>query len=185
MEMIKVQYKFGATYKIPFRRRREYKTNYQYRLRLLKSKLPRAVVRKTLKHTIVQFIKFDTQGDQVLASASSIELKKLGWNGSTSNLPAAYLTGLLAGKRAVKQKIDSAVLDIGLHPPIRGSKIFASLRGILDAGVAIPHGEEILPNDDRLQGKHISDTTTKEFEKLKSKILKDFDKAKLENKKEK
>ena len=71
--------KFGPTYKVPFRRRREFKTNYRYRLKLLKSKLPRAVVRKSLKHTIVQFIKFDSEGDQVLATASSIELKKLGW----------------------------------------------------------------------------------------------------------
>ena len=170
--------KFGGTYKVPYRRRREFKTNYRYRLKLLKSKLPRAVVRKTLKHTIVQFVKFDSLGDLVLASASSIELKKFGWNGSTSNLPTAYLTGLLAGFRAMNQKIDSAVLDIGLHPPIKGSKVFASLRGILDAGVNVPHGEEILPEEDRVAGKHISDTTPSDFEKTKNKIFEEFEKVK-------
>ena len=175
--------KFGPTYKVPFRRRREFKTNYRYRLKLLKSKLPRAVVRKSLKHTIVQFIKFDSEGDKVLTTASSIELKKLGWDGSTSNLPAAYLTGLLAGKRAIKQNIESAVLDIGLHPPVKGSKVFASLRGIIDAGIPVPHGDEILPNDDRISGKHISDSIPTQFEKVKDKIQTDF--GKTESKKEK
>jgi large subunit ribosomal protein L18 len=168
--------KFGPTYKVPFRRRREFKTNYRYRLKLLKSKLPRAVVRKSLKHTIVQFIKFDSEGDQVLATASSTELKKLGWDSSTSNLPAAYLTGLLAGKRAIKQNIDSAVLDIGLHPPVKGSKVFASLRGIIDAGISVPHGEEILPDDDRIHGKHISDSIPNQFENVKGKIQTYFEK---------
>ena len=51
--------KFGPRYKVPFRRRREAKTNYRHRLKLLKSGLPRAVVRKSLKHTTVQFIKYD------------------------------------------------------------------------------------------------------------------------------
>lgn len=178
MEMIKVPKKFGATHKVPFRRRREFKTNYRYRLKLLKSQLPRAVVRKSLKHTNVQFIQYTPTGDLIIASASSVELKKLGWNGSTSNLPAAYLTGLLAGFRAVKQNIGSAVFDIGLHAPTKGSKIFASLRGILDAGVDVPHGDDILPNDDRVQGKHISESTANDFEKIKKKILEDFKKTK-------
>ncbi|WP_455391438.1 50S ribosomal protein L18 [[Eubacterium] cellulosolvens] len=175
--------KYGATHKVPFRRRREAKTNYRYRLKLLKSKQPRAVVRKTLKHTTVQFIKFDFHGDQVIASATSTELKNFGWSGSTANLPTAYLTGLLAGKRALKQNIDSAVLDIGLQPPVKGSKVFASLQGILDAGVDVPHGEEILPTADRLTGKHISDASVTEFEKIKSKIMDEFGSAKPDSKK--
>jgi large subunit ribosomal protein L18 len=176
--------KFGPTYRVPFRRRREGKTNYRYRLKLLKSKLPRAVVRKTLKHTTVQFIKFDLQGDQIIASASSTELKKFGWNGSTANLPTAYLTGLLAGKRALENKIDSAVLDIGLYAPIKGSKVFASLQGIIDAGVNVPHGDEIFPNEDRISGKHINDSTPNEFEKTKGKIMEEFGKAKSGTKKD-
>jgi large subunit ribosomal protein L18 len=162
--------KFGPRYKVPLRRRREHKTNYKYRLRLLKLRLPRAVVRKSLKHTIVQFINYSADGDHVLVSASSVELRKLGWDGSTSNLPAAYLTGLLAGKRAAAKKIETAVLDMGLHSPIKGSKIFASLRGILDAGISIPHGDEIFPNDDRIAGKHISDKVPEQFEIIKNKI---------------
>jgi large subunit ribosomal protein L18 len=37
------------TYKMPFRRRREGKTNYTKRLKLLLSRKPRLVVRKSLK----------------------------------------------------------------------------------------------------------------------------------------
>lgn len=177
--------KFGPTYKVPFRRRREFKTNFRYRLKLLKSGLPRAVVRKTLKHTTVQFVKYESEGDIIIASATSLELTKLGWNGSTANLPTAYLTGLLAGKRAMEKKIGNAVLDIGLNSPVRGSKIFASLRGILDAGVTIPHGDGIFPSEDRISGKHISESTSTEFGKLKSKILADYtNKSSKQEKKE-
>ena len=162
--------KFGPRYKVPFRRRREFKTDYRYRLRLLKSQLPRAVVRKSLKNTIIQFIHYTPDGDRVLVSASSSELHKLGWTGPTGNLPAAYLTGLLAGTRAASKKIESAVLDIGLNVPVTGSKVFASLKGILDAGIDIPHGEEILPSEERIKGQHISDNVTAEFDKIKNKI---------------
>lgn len=168
--------KFGPRHRVPFRRRRENKTNYRYRLKLLKSRMPRAVVRKSLKHTIVQFIEYDIHGDKVLTTASSTELRKMGWTGSTSNLPAAYLTGLLAGTRATEKQIESAVLDIGLNQPIKGSRIFASLRGILDAGISLPHGENIFPNEERLTGKHLSEGKPDEFKKIKNKILEDHDK---------
>jgi large subunit ribosomal protein L18 len=151
-------------------------------MRLLKSKIPRAVVRKSLKHTTVQFIKYDYQGDLILASASSKELTKLGWNHSTSTLPAAYLTGLLAGNRAKKIKIESAVFDIGLNQPKKGSKIFSSLCGILDAGISVPHGKEILPDNDRISGKHISDTIPNDFETIKNKIKAEFSKTQTKEK---
>lgn len=163
--------RFGPRYKVPFRRRREYKTDYRNRLKLLKSHQPRAVVRKTLNQTIVQFIEYSPEGDRVLATAASTELRKLGWSGSIGNLPAAYLTGLLAGKRANEKNIEFAVLDIGLHNPIKGSKVFASLRGMLDAGISVPHGEDIFPAEDRISGEHISDSKPNEFEAIKNKIL--------------
>ena len=157
--------------KRPFRRRREGKTNYRYRLKLLKSDLPRAVVRTSLRNTTVQFIDFELVGDRVLASATSKELGKFGWNGSTSNLPAAYLTGLLAGTRALDKQVNNAVLDIGIKVPAKGSKIFATLKGIVDSGVNVPHGEEILPVEDRIKGSHINDNIPTQFEAVKSKIM--------------
>lgn len=148
----------GPTYRVKFRRRREGRTNYYRRRRLLLSKQPRLVVRKTGTKTIVQFSEAQVTGDSTLASAASTELAPLGWKGGLGNLPAAYLTGLLAGRRARERKVSSAVLDIGLHPPIKGSKVFAALKGAIDAGLEIKHNPDVFPEEDRLTGKHIVDT---------------------------
>ncbi len=160
----------GPRYKVPFRRRREGRTDYRQRARLLRGRVPRAVVRNTLRHTSVQFIDYDAKGDRVLATAHSKELLEMGWVGSTGNLPAAYLTGYLAGKRAAKKGVNEAVLDIGLQKPVKGAACFATLRGLLDSGLEIPHGDEILPSEDRLKGKHIKAEMEKMIEEVKNRM---------------
>ena len=85
-------------------------------------------------------------------------------------MPAAYLTGYLAGLRAVKDGVEEAVLDIGLKTPVKGGNLFAALKGMLDAGVDIPHGEEVIPAEDRLAGKHISDDLEAMIEEVKSRM---------------
>ena len=95
----------GARRRVAFRRRREGRTDYRRRLRLLRAGMPRAVVRKSLNQTVVQVISYDEKGDRVLASAVSVELKDFGWTGRTGNVPSAYLTGLLAGRRAATKGI--------------------------------------------------------------------------------
>lgn len=153
--------------RVPFRRRREGKTDFRCRLRLLRSHLPRAVVRRTLTKVMVQFIEYSPVGDKVVAQATSAELKKFGWDKSQTNLTSAYLTGVLAAKRAKSKKISEAVLDIGLQTPTKGSRVFASLKGILDGGVDVPHGEDVLPETERLT-KCIDE---KGLNSIKSKIL--------------
>jgi large subunit ribosomal protein L18 len=124
---------------------------------LLRSKKPRIVVRKSLKAIRVQFIEYSPQGDKVLASAISSELaKEYGWKYSVSNTPAAYLTGFLAGKRAKAKGIEQGVLDIGLYHPTRGSTLFASLKGVIDAGVDCPHDTQMLPKEERINGSHVN-----------------------------
>jgi large subunit ribosomal protein L18 len=118
----------------------------------------------------VQITGYDPGGDKVLSSAVSNELRELGWNLSTSNTPAAYLTGYLAGKRALETGVEEAVLDMGLHVPTKGSRVFASLKGLLDAGLRIPCGDEILPSDERIRGEHISEETVKAFTAVKSRM---------------
>jgi len=148
----------GPSYNVPYRRRREGKTNFHRRKKLILSGLPRLVARKTNKHIIAQIIEASVEGDKVIASAHSSELrKKYGWLGSLKSLPAAYLTGLLCGYRALKEGVEKAILDIGLQTPSKGARVFAVLKGCLDAGVEIPHGEEILPDKERIKGQHISD----------------------------
>ena len=148
----------GPSYRVPFRRRREGKTDYESRRALVLSRLPRLIVRRTLKHTTAQVITAKTSGDVVIASAHSRELMKIfGWQGSCKNMPAAYLTGLLCGYRAIAHGIKKAVLDIGLHRPSRGSRVFAVLKGVLDAGMLVPHDEKILPDEKRMCGNHVVD----------------------------
>lgn len=147
----------GPRYKVKYRRRREGKTNYYKRYRMVLSRKLRLVARKTLRYIIAQILKFDPKGDVVIASAHSIELKKkYGWKAATDNTSAAYLTGLLVGLRARAKGVEEAVLDIGLHRAVKGSRVFAVLKGALDAGLKIPHSPEILPSDERIRGEHIA-----------------------------
>ncbi|MDG6218646.1 MAG: 50S ribosomal protein L18 [Candidatus Thermoplasmatota archaeon] len=162
----------GPRYQMKLRRRREGITNYRHRLALLKSGEPRIVVRRSIKNIRVQFIDYAEQGDRVLISALGSELKKdYQWKHSCSSTPAAYLTGLLAGTRAKKNGIKSGVLDIGRQVPVNGSKVFAVLKGILDAGISCPHGEGIFPDENRIHGKHIDDTIEKDVTNIKKKII--------------
>jgi large subunit ribosomal protein L18 len=148
----------GPSYRVPFRRRREGKTDYRSRRALVLSRLPRLVVRRTLKHIIVQIVEAEVAGDQVVASAHSRELAKTyGWQGHCRNVPAAYLTGLLCGLKAIVHGVKKAVLDIGLHSPSRGARVFAALKGVLDAGVTVPHSENMFPDETRISGRHIAD----------------------------
>ncbi len=160
----------GPRYKVPFRRRREGRTDYRQRARLLRARTPRAVVRTSLRHISVQIVDFDPKGDQVLVTAHSRELLDMGWSKATGNVPAAYLTGYLAGKKAVAKGLTEAVLDIGLKVPARGATVFAALKGMLDAGMAIPHGKEVLPSKERLAGKHIGEDVEKMVQDVRSRM---------------
>jgi large subunit ribosomal protein L18 len=169
----------GSKYRVPRKRRREGKTNYYVRYRLIKSKHIILVIRKTNRYILAQFIYPTPIGDYTLAAAHSRELVKLfGWKGCTKNTPAAYLVGLLAGLRAKKLGITKAVAYIGLHRPVRGSKIFAVIKGVLDAGIEVPVDKEMLPDDNRIKGliiaeyaKMLSERDPERFKKQFSAML--------------
>lgn len=169
--------RLSPTYRMPFKRRRLGKTDYQKRLKLLSSRKPMLVVRKSLNYITAQIVEFDKKGDKTILSAYSRQLKKLGWNFACDNLPAAYLTGLAIGKQAVKNKITEVILDSGLYPSTKGSRIYAVVKGAIDAGLKVPVSEDVLPSEDRITGKHIAiNEKFKElpnvFEKIKQTILK-------------
>ncbi|MFA6805580.1 MAG: 50S ribosomal protein L18 [Candidatus Methanomethylophilaceae archaeon] len=147
----------GPRYKVAFRRRRECRTDYYARRKLLTSHEARAVVRRSNKNITVQFAEFGMEGDKIVVSASTKELVKMGWTHSCSSVPAAYLVGYLAGKKAVKADIEYAVLDIGMQNPQHGGVLFAVAKGMNDAGVEVPASDEVMPAEDRLYGKHIDD----------------------------
>ena len=146
----------GPRYRRAKRRRFEGKTNYQRRLKLLKSKALRVVIRASNNHIIVQFVESKKGGDLILVSAFSKELtKKYNYSANTGNVPAAYLTGYLAGLRAKKSKIKEAILDLGIF--YHKNRVLAAFKGILDAGIDIPHKEEFFPEnfDEKIKGTHI------------------------------
>ncbi len=160
----------GPKEKVKFRRERELKTNYKTRLALVKSRGERLVVRISNKNVTCQIIVHGEAGDKVLASGSSKELQKLGWKTARSNAPSCYLTGYLCGKKAKKAKVSKAILDVGLRSVVKGSNLFAALKGAIDAGIEIPHDESVLPSKDRIEGAHINDKIKAQFSELKKKI---------------
>ena len=161
----------GPRYAVKFRRRRQGKTSYKTRLALLKSNLPRLIIRRTNTQMIAQIINYKEKGDVTKVHATSKDLQKLGWKNSLSNIPAAYLTGLLLGKKAKEKKIKKAVLDIGLQSSTKGNKIYATLKGVLDAGIEIPHETKLFPSEKRIKGEHLKDKkVAQDFEKIKNKL---------------
>jgi large subunit ribosomal protein L18 len=159
----------GPRYKVAFRRRREGRTDYYVRRKLLSGHETRAVIRRSARNTTVQFIDFTMEGDIVLATASTKDLGKLGWGHSCSSVPAAYLAGYLAGKRALSAGIEYAVPDIGMQRPAKGGVLFAAIAGMEAAGLEIPHGD-VLPSEDRIKGKHIGDGIEKDADSIMKKM---------------
>lgn len=166
----------GPTYRVPFRRRAEGKTDYRKRLKLLLSRQPRVVVRKSNKYIMMQLISADKFGDKTLVSVTSSELERYNYEGGKCNTPAAYLTGLLFGKCAKEAGFDHAILDIGLHTPVRGSNVYAGLKGAIDSGMTVPHDPVVFPADARIKGEHIAKflqnpSVTDNIEAVKKRII--------------
>jgi large subunit ribosomal protein L18 len=63
---------------------------------------------------------------------------------------------MLFAVRALNANYQGAILDIGLHQATPGSRVFAALKGAVTAGLDVPHGEEVLPDDSRVKGEHIA-----------------------------
>jgi len=137
-------------YQVKFRRRRECKTDYYARRRLIlndknKYKTPkyRMVVRFTNRDIIAQIVSADLDHDNVLASAYSHELQNYGVNCGLRNYAAAYATGLLLARR-VNQKYNLAEIyegnveadaDLGeeFHVEQEGDR--APFKALLDVGL--------------------------------------------------
>lgn len=146
--------------KLAFKRRRMGITDYNQRYKLVMSGKNRMVIRPSLNHISVQVVRSEKNGDKTLVSAHSKELEKLGYKGHCGNCTSAYLTGLLCGYKIKKEGINGIILDIGLKSATKGANIFAALRGVIDAGIEIPHNKKILPDEKRIRGEHIASYTS-------------------------
>ena len=147
----------NARYRLAYRRRREQKTDYQARRILATSEQPRFVVRTSNKYIITQIVKAELVGDKVLTQTASKELiNKYGWQASGKSIPAGYLLGLIAGHKAIKEGVETVYLDLGLKRPTKGSKIFAVVKGAIDAGLNIPCDSDVIPSHERIMGGDIA-----------------------------
>jgi len=136
-------------YQVKYRRRREGKTDYQARRRLItqdknkyNSPKYRLVVRFTNTDVICQIAYAKIVGDVVMTAAYSHELKRYGLPVGLTNYSAAYATGLLVARRHLaklgldqkykgKEKIDGE--DFTVQPIEDGPRPFLCL---LDVGLA-------------------------------------------------
>jgi len=168
---------YHKRFQVKYRRRREGKTDYFARKRLVmqdknkyQSHRYRLVVRFTNTTVITQVVYSEIDGDHVLVSAYSSELPSYGLKVGLKNYAAAYATGLLLARRALKKlelaemyagnkTVDGkvyeieeqdrrpfkAVLDVGTRATTTGARLFGALKGASDGGVLVPHNEKRFP----------------------------------------
>lgn len=158
--------------KIQKRRRRENKTDYLKRLKLLKSGKPRIVFRKTNKYLIAQYVESSEAQDKVVFGFDSRELLKYGIDkkASLKNLTASYLFGYLVGKKISEKKLETPIVDFGMISTLHKTKVYAFLKGLIDAGIEINCKEECFPDEARIKGEHLKNKI--DFEKIKSNLEK-------------
>ena len=120
----------------------------------------------TNENTQVQILKPEITGDRVIVSAHSRFLLKDGWKGSRKNIPAAYLTGYFAGKKALSKGVDNAIVYSGTRKYTQ--RMAAGVKGIIDAGIKVPSSEEIFPSEERINGEHLK--VKNDIATVKSKI---------------
>jgi large subunit ribosomal protein L18 len=140
------------------KRIRNNKTNYRKRKKVLIGRRNFITIKTSNEHVHCQLIKPSLKGDIVLSFSNSKELTKHGWKGSSNNLSASFLVGLLLGKKMLAKNINSAILYTG--KTIFTSKVAACLKGVSTAGVEIPLSEDSLPADDRINSTHVSKYAT-------------------------
>ena len=133
---------------------------------MLMSKLDFITVNVTNENTQVQILKPELTGDKVIVSAHSRFLLKDGWKGSRKNIPAAYLTGYFAGKKALSKGVDTAIVYTGTRKYTQ--RIAAGVKGVIDAGIKVPSDEEAFPPEERINGEHLK--VKNDIATVKSKI---------------
>ena len=156
------------------KRRKEHKTDYLKRLKLLKSGKPRIVFRRTNRYLISQYIKSKEAKDKVILGVDSKELQTYGFpensKGSLKSIPASYLTGLLTGKKIISKKLETPIVDFGMLRTIHKTRVYAFLKGLIDAGIKIKCPKDAFPEENKIKGENLKNKIP--FEEIKSKIEK-------------
>lgn len=139
---------YNRNFQTKRRRRRECKTNYARRIKLIKQPacsqgIPknRLVVRITNSKVICQIVRAYMKGDRIVARADSSELEKYGINFGLTNYSAAYITGFLLARRVLQsEELDKIYLpkeadgSYTITEDIEGEK--KAFKAFLDIGLA-------------------------------------------------
>ena len=186
-------------YQFKYKRRRSGKTDYYARKRLItqaknKYNAPkyRLVVRFTNRDIVCQIVSSELTGDKVFVAAYAHELKRYGIEHGLTNWAAAYATGLLIARRALKKlELDETftgveeadgeyqlteaaehdgeqrrpfkcVLDVGLVRTATGARVFGALKGASDGGILVPHSENRFPGFD-METKELDADTLRKY----------------------
>src|ERR687889_2411588 len=136
------------------KRIRNKKTNYRKRKAVLISRRNFITIKTSNQNIHCQLIQPNLRGDTVISFSNSTELGKYGWKGSSNNLSASFLVGLLMGRKMLGKNNNSAILYTGKTSFT--SKVAACLKGIAFSGVKIPLSEDSLPDDDRINASHVA-----------------------------
>ncbi|MED5274414.1 MAG: 50S ribosomal protein L18 [Candidatus Thermoplasmatota archaeon] len=163
----------GRNQRLRFKRRRNAETDYHRRSRMLRGGLPRAVVRVSNTQVTCQLVSYEPEGDRVLESItgkSLVDSHKWPSDASRKSVPACYLAGFAMATSAISNGHSKAILDIGLAASSTGNRAYSALKGMIDAGMEIPHSEEVLPSEERINGEHIGDGIAKAVAATKKSI---------------
>lgn len=176
---------YYSRFQTKYKRRQQGKTDYFARKRLVtqaknKYNAPkyRLVVRFTNRDIVMQIVSAEITGDKVFVAAYAHELRAYGIEHGLTNWAAAYATGLLIARRALKKLgIDEqfpgveeadgeytlteaaetddgerrpfkAFLDVGLARTSTGARVFGAMKGASDGGIFVPHSENRFPGFD-------------------------------------
>ena len=128
-------------------------------------------MRRTNKYFILQAVESDEAQDKVLATITSKDLLKNGWDakagGSLKSIPAGYLTGMLMAK---KLKSGKYIVDLGMARTLKGGRVFSVVKGLIDGGLDIPANEKVFPGEERLNGEHLKDDVKAMIAEVKKKL---------------
>jgi len=134
--------------RVPMKRRRQAKTNYAKRQKMIRQDLKRPnyqqtrlVVRISGTTVTCQMVKAYVKGDRTIASACSSELRNYNITYGLKNFSACYLTGFLLGCRVMRQSklhkiYKGNTQDVGVaHLEMTLDGQPATFRAILDMGL--------------------------------------------------
>lgn len=160
--------------RVQFKRRRENKTDYLKREKLLKSDIPRLVFRKSNKYILVQYVESQNAQDKVVFTITTKMLLDKSWpkefSGSLKSIPASYLIGYFSSKKIQKENLKSPILDTGMYKTLHKTKIFAFIKGLVDGGIKISCKKENFPGDESIEGKNLKQDFSSNFNKIKQQL---------------